>query len=528
MSPLRLVNVMDGNMIRLERTDDKSHRYAALSYCWGGSKALEDAKTMGDNIDVRMSGFRLDELPRTLKDAIILTRRLNIQYIWIDAICIVQDCEHEWNNEARKMMHYYGHALVAIVPVDSKSGDCGIDVGNNPPLCCKIPRSWSAISRIGDVLTSSNHSSDEETSEWERRGWTYQEKLNSSRILFVFRHRLRLKCREGFFDTLTHWTDWKSIARESRPTFLPTGSFGMEQKDLWTYWYCIVQFYTTRRLTEPRDRSIALSGITQAFEQGSGCEIIAGMFKDTILLDIVSWTSPDTSPRHSRARQSPTGCPRVHLASLPVCSNCGLPECGKCSDRTDSQESSIPSWTWLATNWSEDGKVVNLAATRVLQESSAKLLSISSVEPFQLRISGAMLSSDEILRHLYYHRKYSRKTYCGGRGFGTAFLDSHGDIYGCMCETDHITSDCKAYDVIGSLSPAASALFMGTHYHNSMPPNGDDIWHFILIQPTEPLGGQEKPLQYRRIGTMHIPGNLFDEGLKNNLKNREWGIIILV
>jgi hypothetical protein len=32
----------------------------------------------------------IDDMPQTFKDAIEITRRLNIRFLWIDALCIVQ------------------------------------------------------------------------------------------------------------------------------------------------------------------------------------------------------------------------------------------------------------------------------------------------------------------------------------------------------------------------------------------------------------------------------------------------------
>jgi hypothetical protein len=42
-------------------------------------------------------------LPKTFQDAAIVTRELGYQYLWINALCILQDDLQEWRREAPKM-----------------------------------------------------------------------------------------------------------------------------------------------------------------------------------------------------------------------------------------------------------------------------------------------------------------------------------------------------------------------------------------------------------------------------------------
>src|SRR5436190_7933625 len=74
--PLRLLNVMAGDRVRLESARPGSRKrptvYAALSYCWGASDAMKEARTAADNVNERMAraGFSPASLPKTLRDAI--------------------------------------------------------------------------------------------------------------------------------------------------------------------------------------------------------------------------------------------------------------------------------------------------------------------------------------------------------------------------------------------------------------------------------------------------------------------------
>lgn len=63
-------------------------RYIALSYCWGAKVGLKLLRANRDNLAQHVPW---DDLLQTHKDAIMLARELGIQYLWIDALCIVQD-----------------------------------------------------------------------------------------------------------------------------------------------------------------------------------------------------------------------------------------------------------------------------------------------------------------------------------------------------------------------------------------------------------------------------------------------------
>ncbi len=62
-------------------------------------------------------------LPKTFRDAVAVTRALDIRYIWIDSLCIVQDDLQDWEQEAAKMASVYEGKFPTIAAADSL--DCG-------------------------------------------------------------------------------------------------------------------------------------------------------------------------------------------------------------------------------------------------------------------------------------------------------------------------------------------------------------------------------------------------------------------
>jgi hypothetical protein len=85
--------------------------YAAVSYVWGNHEGQHLHKTTTANIQGRRKSGGLSSvvnlLPDGLKHSIRLVHTLGIRYIWIDALCIVQESSHSWNLNARVMHLIY-------------------------------------------------------------------------------------------------------------------------------------------------------------------------------------------------------------------------------------------------------------------------------------------------------------------------------------------------------------------------------------------------------------------------------------
>ena len=109
IAPLRLLDLIYDDRVRVVKTEGLILKYAILSYCWGRSAAVEAARTFQSNVSQRVVNFPLSSLPQALRDSVIVARSLQIQYIWIDSLCIVQD-SNEWPIEAGRMMDHYANS----------------------------------------------------------------------------------------------------------------------------------------------------------------------------------------------------------------------------------------------------------------------------------------------------------------------------------------------------------------------------------------------------------------------------------
>jgi hypothetical protein len=87
--------------------------YVALSHCWGDDEHPPLTTTKG-TFEARKRGISLAELPQTFRDAILLTRKLGFDYLWIDSLCIIQDDESDWIIQSAQMAGVYQGAILTI------------------------------------------------------------------------------------------------------------------------------------------------------------------------------------------------------------------------------------------------------------------------------------------------------------------------------------------------------------------------------------------------------------------------------
>jgi hypothetical protein len=84
--PSRLICVESKSTIRVVETTtlkSKDIRYTCLSYVWGKNQNFQ---LLRSNMASLMKGFEYSELPKTIQDAVTVTRRLNYSYLWVDAL----------------------------------------------------------------------------------------------------------------------------------------------------------------------------------------------------------------------------------------------------------------------------------------------------------------------------------------------------------------------------------------------------------------------------------------------------------
>jgi len=139
-------------------------------------------------------------MPNTFRDAITIVRKLSFRYLWIDALCIIQDSEEDWQKEAAVMDRVYANAALTISCADSANSWSGIFVQRKRQR--SIPLHLPAYSdlRLQDLHVSVLEDSKDVYSDLEEsvvngRAWTLQERLMSRANLHFMNEALIWECR---------------------------------------------------------------------------------------------------------------------------------------------------------------------------------------------------------------------------------------------------------------------------------------------------------------------------------------------
>lgn len=86
-------------------------RHLTLSHCWGRVSESAPWKLTKSHYDHNTVRVPFRNLPRAFEEAVELTCMLGERYIWIDSLCIVQDCLSDWMTEAGNMADIYSQSL---------------------------------------------------------------------------------------------------------------------------------------------------------------------------------------------------------------------------------------------------------------------------------------------------------------------------------------------------------------------------------------------------------------------------------
>lgn len=197
--PTRVIDVNPRNRetVRIYHPETgETGQYLTMSHRWTDS---DNFCTHLCNIADRQISIDIKTLPRRFRDAIVVTRELGIQYLWIDSICIIQPhrnktikdlcpigcCEDDdWNIERDKMEQYFSRAFCNLAA--ASTADPKVDEGF---LKRKYEVEWvkSANDTSSDVNYDinaiDNFHRDVENAELNKRGWVLQERALSRRTI---------------------------------------------------------------------------------------------------------------------------------------------------------------------------------------------------------------------------------------------------------------------------------------------------------------------------------------------------------
>lgn len=258
--------------------------YTALSYRWGSPASLHT--TIKANLAASMQGLSFDDLPLTFQHAIRVTRAIGVIYIWIDALCIVQDDEADKDREISRMDLIYSTSICMISASCSRDTHSGIFHARPPAQAHLHPFTLTTtqvkgggslsvtiqpyLADWGNAITDGSIYS---------RGWCFQERQLSKRIIYFTETRLLWECRfsvasEGYPEMIGT-EEAKALFAPNMPSRITMECLGDPTLLPWDPrrsrpwiedWCRVVETYSGRDLTYPSDRLLALAGLAAFFE----------------------------------------------------------------------------------------------------------------------------------------------------------------------------------------------------------------------------------------------------------------------
>lgn len=294
--PTRLIHIGEETKdLRLYVPDvaswKRDERYTTLSHCWG-SDFSQVTKLMTSNLGTLQQKIQVDGLLQTFKDAIHITKRLGLRFLWIDSLCIIQDDDEDWAREAAKMSMVYTNTYLNISATSARNDHqgcyrsrdplkvAGLSVARNLPDSDRA--SWFKI--VDPGIWTENV----DQAPLNQRGWVLQERLLSPRVLHFSTDQVLWECRESYACE----TFPKSFPQEFRGKgydegvylrdFVPRKSFSSykhpeaAETELWSE---IVETYSRAHLTFRKDKLIALSGIAREVGHLLKSEYVAGLWQ---------------------------------------------------------------------------------------------------------------------------------------------------------------------------------------------------------------------------------------------------------
>lgn len=273
---------------RLVQTKGLRAHYVAMSHCWGRKKPplMATKVTMPEYL----AGIAWYRIPKAYQDAIVVTHRLGLEYIWIDSLCIAQDDPDEWLVESKMMGAVYENARLTIAA--SHASDCSQPCffpREPPPPSVELPYITSTGQYDGSIFAThmpqDYASIAPESSPLDARAWATQEWLLSRRMIFYTAGAVVWSC--------------KTISQRETG-----GSFHSTARN--TRWKAIIEKYSARLLTYPSDRLIALEGLrTEMHKKRVNDTYCFGLWKFD-MPDQLLWYCRQPAERHMSPLSLPT------------------------------------------------------------------------------------------------------------------------------------------------------------------------------------------------------------------------------
>jgi hypothetical protein len=182
--------------------NETSGPYLTLSHYWGSAEFLQLTRSsLGDF----QKGIRSDHLPRTFQDCILIARRMDIRYIWIDSLCIIQDKDDvtDWLREAALIHSVDSNSFCNISATGAADSSNGLFFTRDPQMLGSVEVELKLVG-LEKTETSTTYTlidflfwrNELSRAHLHKRAWVVQERLLAPRVLHFGEKQLFWECCE--------------------------------------------------------------------------------------------------------------------------------------------------------------------------------------------------------------------------------------------------------------------------------------------------------------------------------------------
>lgn len=275
-------------------------QYVTLSYCWGPDK--NPYLTSSATLKSRLAQIRTRDLPILFQDVVKICRRLGIDYLWIDRLCIIQGSDGDFEVQAPKMGQIYGNSTLTIVAASAETENDSILTARD-----SLWWSYSLDIALGDITSlevnfrrrSCQVGTEHQGGDYGKvssRAWIWQERLLSTRSIFYTPSALKFECR-----CMSAWEgDHQSYVGHSWSSQLYAR---MDDNRRLLRWAALVEEFTKRQITFASDRLPAIEAVMNVFGKQCAWTAVEGMWREK-LLETLSWEAEETFKWNQEALKS--------------------------------------------------------------------------------------------------------------------------------------------------------------------------------------------------------------------------------
>lgn len=287
-------------------------KHVALSYVWKAAAPAQIDRLESSNVQALQQNGALtqNKLSGLIWDAMSLCRDLGERFLWVDRLCIVQDDADDSRAQIAAMDWIYSSASLTIVAAVSDVSSLGL------PGVRGRPRKHSVFDHMRQLYTDNPAVRDNmrlaiDGSVWNTRGWTFQERILSQKIVLISDYASYFLCPQDAYQedlgSVPSYLSESSTRHAESCSITPLGNI-MDFSE-----FCdTVEQYTSRNLSFETDILNAFVGVTNVLTAQLDTETMYGL-PESHLAEALLWGPATTNPMRRRE---------------------GVPE--------------IPSWSWAA------------------------------------------------------------------------------------------------------------------------------------------------------------------------------------